>query len=148
MTDPRHEILQQLDQIPLIEMEPNVEIHPLKLNLEDETNSQLDYVVAAAHLKADNYSIERVERSEVLRIAGSITPALVTTAALTAGLMSLEVYKLAQGHKRIEYFKNTFANMALPLFLFHEPTPPQQYKVRVYSFKKTVHQPISISLVS
>lgn len=139
VTDPRHEILRQLDQITLVEMEPdersNVETRPLKLNLEDETNSQLDYVVAAAHLKADNYSIERVERSEILRIAGGITPALITTAAMTAGLMCLEVYKLAQGHGTIECFRNTFVNMALPVIMFHAPSPPRQYKVRMHSFK-------------
>lgn len=38
--------------------------------------------------------------------------------------MCLELYKVIQG-KPIEAFRNTFANLALPLFSMAEPIPPK-----------------------
>ena len=41
-----------------------------------------------------------------------------------AGLVCLELYKVVQG-KPIEAYRNTFANLALPLFSMAEPIPPK-----------------------
>lgn len=41
-----------------------------------------------------------------------------------AGLVCLELYKIIQG-KPIEAYRNTFANLALPLFSMAEPIPPK-----------------------
>ena len=40
------------------------------------------------------------------------------------GLVCLELYKIIQG-KPIEAYRNTFANLALPLFSMAEPIPPK-----------------------
>lgn len=43
--------------------------------------------------------------------------------------MCLELYKVVQA-KKIEAYRNTFANLALPLFAMAEPVPP---KVMTYN---------------
>ena len=44
-----------------------------------------------------------------------------------AGLVCLELYKVLQG-KKVEDYRNTFANLAIPLFAMSEPVPPKTFK--------------------
>ena len=45
------------------------------------------------------------------------------------GLVTLELYKVLQGFKA-DRLRNTFANLALPLFSMAEPVPPKQVEFR------------------
>jgi len=80
-------------------------------------------------LRAQNYDLGHVDRNEVKRIVGKMTPAIITTTSLVGGLASLEIYKLVQRHTNIEYFKNSFVNLALSYMIFCEPTPMKREKV-------------------
>ncbi|CAF3858668.1 unnamed protein product [Rotaria sp. Silwood1] len=117
-----------LSQLPKVDELLNLKVQPHDLKLEVDFNFQLDYIVAATNLRAENYGIETVERIKLKRIAGRIIPAIVTTTTVVAGLMSLEMYKFAQGHMNIEYFKNSSVNMALPFFMFYEPLSSKRKK--------------------
>ena len=50
---------------------------------------------------------------------------------MVAGLISAELYKIAAGCQDIEKYRNTFMNLALPVYSFSEPMPAP--KVTLFS---------------
>lgn len=102
----------------------SLKITPLEFEKDDDTNFHMDFIVAASNLRATNYKITPADRHRSKLIAGKIIPAIATTTSVVAGLVCLELYKLAQGFNKLEVFKNGFVNLALPFFGFSEPIAP------------------------
>ena len=71
--------------------------------------------------RASQYNIKEADAHRTKQIAGKIIPAIATTTAMVTGLVCLEMLKLLQPDKKIEDFKNAFANLALPFVSFSEP---------------------------
>jgi ubiquitin-activating enzyme E1 len=82
----------------------------------------------AANLRARNYKIHECTHQKTKMIAGKIIPAIATTTAMITGCVSAELYKFVQGIDNIEVYKNGFINLALPLFVFSEPTEVNKTK--------------------
>jgi ubiquitin-activating enzyme E1 len=93
----------------------------------------MDFIAGLANMRARNYGISEVDKLKAKFIAGRIIPAIATTTALATGLVCLELYKVMLGHK-VEKYRNTFANLALPLFSIAEPVPPKVFKHRDQSW--------------
>lgn len=97
----------------------------MEFEKDDDTNFHIDFISACANLRARNYKIPEVDRFKVKLIAGKIIPAIASTTAMVVGAVGLEIYKLVQG-KNVAVMKNSFINLALPLWLFSEPLPAIQ----------------------
>ncbi|CAF4238548.1 unnamed protein product, partial [Rotaria sordida] len=120
---------QLLNRLPKLDEIVDINIQPYELKTDDDTNFHMDYIGATTLLRAENYQIQIVDRSQIKRIAENIIPAIVTTTAMVTGLVCLEVYKLIQGHKKIESYRNACLNLTLPFFAFFESVPPKCQKV-------------------
>lgn len=98
---------------------------PHEFEKDDDSNFHIDFISAAANLRAKNYKIPQVDRFKVKLIAGKIIPAIATTTAMVVGLVTAELIKILTHEKHpIELFRNSFVNLALPVWILSEPLPP------------------------
>ncbi|KAL6657251.1 hypothetical protein ACP70R_005031 [Stipagrostis hirtigluma subsp. patula] len=104
------------------------QMKPIQFEKDDDTNFHMDLISGFANMRARNYSIPEVDKLKAKFIAGRIIPAIATSTAMATGLVCLELYKVVAGDHPIEDYRNTFANLALPLFSMAEPVPPKVIK--------------------
>ncbi|KAK9727352.1 E1 ubiquitin-activating protein uba2, variant 2 [Basidiobolus ranarum] len=64
------------------------------LYFDKDDDDSLDFVTAAANLRAKIFGIEEKSRFQVKAMAGNIIPAIATTNAIIAGLVVMEAYKI------------------------------------------------------
>ncbi|MBA43185.1 MAG: hypothetical protein CMF62_04140 [Magnetococcales bacterium] len=106
----------------------HTEIISHEFEKDSDTNFHMDFVTCASNLRAMNYSIETADKHRTRGIAGKIIPAIATTTAIVAGLVALELYKVVNGEKNIEKYRDTCFNLAIPFFAFTEPVKCQSYE--------------------
>ncbi|XP_038902732.1 ubiquitin-activating enzyme E1 1 isoform X1 [Benincasa hispida] len=107
---------------------------PIQFEKDDDSNFHMDLIAGLANMRARNYSIPEVDKLKAKFIAGRIIPAIATSTAMATGLVCLELYKVLDGGHKVEDYRNTFANLALPLFSMAEPVPPKVIKHRDMSW--------------
>ncbi|CAL5333976.1 unnamed protein product [Camellia sinensis] len=128
-----NELIMKLEQCRK-NLPPEFRMKPIQFEKDDDTNYHMDFIAGLANMRARNYSIPEVDKLKAKFIAGRIIPAIATSTAMATGLVCLELYKVLDGGHKVEDYRNTFANLALPLFSMAEPVPPKVIKHRDMSW--------------
>lgn len=103
----------------------------IEFEKDDPTNFHIEQVASTSNLRARNYKIEEVDNFKVKLIAGKIIPAIATTTAMVVGAVGIEIIKNVLKHKN-ELYKNSFMNLAIPLWVFSDPMPPIEHEDKEY----------------
>ncbi|XP_025740592.1 ubiquitin-like modifier-activating enzyme 7 isoform X1 [Callorhinus ursinus] len=104
-------------------------LKPLKFEKDNDSNFHMDFVAAAASLRAQNYGIPPVNRTQSKRIVGQIIPAIATTTAAVAGLVGLELYKVVGGPRPLSAFRHNYLHLAENRFNRWVPCAPAIQKL-------------------
>lgn len=103
----------------------------IEFEKDDPTNFHIEQVASTSNLRARNYKIEEVDNFKVKLIAGKIIPAIATTTAMVVGAVGIEIIKNILKLKN-ELYKNSFMNLAIPLWVFSDPLPPIEHEDKEY----------------
>ncbi|CAF0776117.1 unnamed protein product [Brachionus calyciflorus] len=106
----------------------NSSLIPIEFEKDNDENLHMDFITTCSNLRAENYDIAPTDKHNSKLIAGKIIPAIATTTSVIVGLDCIELYKIVQGHQRIEFYRNSYINLALPFFQSSEPMPVTKYK--------------------
>jgi len=77
------------------------DINPAEFEKDDDTNFHIDFIHAAANLRARNYRLEECDKFKSKMIAGKIVPAIATTTSTIVGSVCIELVKYIQGFKKL-----------------------------------------------
>lgn len=102
-------------------------LQPADFEKDDDDNFHIDFVAAAANLRALNYHIPPAPAHKCKLIAGKIIPAVATTTAAVTGLVVLELFKILQG-KPLEAFRNGNFDIGSNTYMMFEPCAPKAIK--------------------
>jgi ubiquitin-activating enzyme E1 len=122
---------QKYDNIEILKKISENDIYKNIKNIEfnRDDNNSINLINAISNLRAENYKINTISTRNTKKIAGNIIPAIATTTALVSGLICIELYKLINNISHLEKFKNSFINLALPIFTSSEPEKVQTKKL-------------------
>jgi ubiquitin-activating enzyme E1 len=119
-------LLQKLETV-REKFSPDYRLTAVEFEKDDDSNFHMDAICGLSNMRARNYQVQEVDKLKAKLIAGRIIPAIATTTAMATGLVCLELYKIFNDAP-IEAYRNTFANLALPLFAMAEPIAPKTFK--------------------
>jgi len=98
-------------------------VNLVEFEKDDDTNYHIDLIASIANLRAENYTIPNATRHKIKMIAGKIIPAIATTTAMIVGATTFEIIKFVQRRVALTDYRNSFMNLAVPLWVFSEPLP-------------------------
>jgi len=137
--DDESKIAQILESLPRRAALPSLVMIPEEFEKDNDLNFHVDFIHSLSNLRAISYGIDPVTKLQAKLQAGRIIPAIATTTAMVTGFVCIELFKLVN-KKPLESYRDSFANLAIPLFAMSEPLPPKKVVSHV---EKVVPDPMN-----
>ncbi|KAJ0987625.1 hypothetical protein J5N97_005981 [Dioscorea zingiberensis] len=114
---------------------PGFQMKPVQFEKGDNKDYHMDFIAGLANLRARNYRIRpEVDKHKAKVLCRRVIPLISSSAALAAGFLCLELYKvLAGGHSREDY-NNSRVDLVTPAFWVGKPFPPKVTEYRGMSW--------------
>jgi ubiquitin-activating enzyme E1 len=128
MDQVNEEIEEIIDELQEKDDKDEDDVSPEEFEKDDDTNFHIDFIHAAANLRARNYKLEECDKFRSKMIAGKIVPAIATTTATIVGAVLIELVKYIQGFKKLSDYRNTYMNLAVNVYVQNEPGEPKKNK--------------------
>ena len=103
MTNSNVHVIQLAQAVKALDPSIVERLHSEEFEKDDLSLGHVAFASAASNIRCAIYSLPLVDSLHVQRVAGKIVPAVATTTALVAGLVSLELVKVAS--ERVHYRK-------------------------------------------
>ena len=103
MTNSNVHVIQLAQAVKALDPSIAERLHSEEFEKDDLSLGHVAFASAASNIRCAIYSLPLVDSLHVQRVAGKIVPAVATTTALVAGLVSLELVKVAS--ERVHYRK-------------------------------------------
>ena len=87
---------------------------------DNDSNGHVEFLYAAANLRANNFKIKGCDIHKVKMISGKILPAIATTTSSIVGLVSLQLYSLKQTLD-INFLRDCNINFIFNNYMFNSP---------------------------
>lgn len=100
-----------------------IRFEEIEFEKDADENGHIDFITFTSNSRAANYKIPTLPRYRIKIIAGKIIPAIATTTAMVSASVVVEVYKHLL-KVPLDATRNFFSNLAIPIFMFSEPSPP------------------------
>lgn len=113
-----------------------LKFNPLHFEKDDDSNHHVDFMTAAANLRATNFRIPLSDRDSVRITAGRIIPAIATTTTMITGLVSIELMKVAAA-KAVDSMRAAFINLGTNVYAITEPAGPKRSRSKTIVDKAT-----------
>ncbi|KAJ0987627.1 hypothetical protein J5N97_005983 [Dioscorea zingiberensis] len=104
---------------------PGFQMKPVEFEKGDNKNYHMDFIAGLANLRARNYRIPEVDKLKAKVLSRRMIPLISSSAALAAGLLCLELYKVLAGGHSLEDYRDSHADLVTPAYLEDEPLSPK-----------------------
>ncbi|EGR27187.1 ubiquitin-activating enzyme e1, putative [Ichthyophthirius multifiliis] len=127
--------LNLIAELQKLKIKHSQKVYLLQLENDEQQELQQNFIYTTSNLRARNYKIEEASKQKIKMISNKTVPSTAIMASLGASLNIIQIIKYLKNQiqqKNVYQQKNSFINLAIPLYLFADTLAPIAQKDKEY----------------